>query len=298
MSVLNCTTCNIENRNIAKYCRFCGKMISQTATTPLPVSQTTANTEPQSSTITSTTTTAPAAVNNAPDYIGHEDIRSQLGKIKSNILFQKKRQEAGVGGSGGAKIFVFRGKTGAGKTLVAKHFIEDLRQEDCLSSDRVTNKEARELSKTYGDEYAIAKFLSESKPAALVVDNATENTTYIHELILALSKSTEECICIIIGNNEGFEEFFKKHVEDRQRITYDFDFNDLSLEDLTLILMKKLNERGLCFEPNIKKHFTAYIRERLNDQSCEYKNGWLVEKGIIPAIDKNQQARLESLVSC
>jgi len=132
-----------------------------------------------------------------------------------------------------------------------------------------------------------------------VVDNATdkEKLAYIHELILAVSKSAQECICIIIGNSDGFEEFFSKNTEDRQRITQDFNFQDLSLEDLSIIFMKKLRERGLIFDPALKKHFLSYIQERKSDPSCEYKNGWLIEKDVIPSIDKNQQARLEKLDS-
>jgi len=280
-----CAACGRENRDIAKYCRFCGKM--------MPV----ASTAPASIPPTSTQAASAPAIVIPIDYVGHDKIRAELEKIKSNIKFQKRRQGAGVGGAIGPKIFVFRGKTGAGKTLVAKNFIEELRREECLSSEIITNKEARELSKAYSDEYAIARFLSETKPAALVVDNATETPAYIHELILAASKSTQECVCVIIGNSEGFDEFFGKNTEDRQRVTQDFNFQDLSLEDLSLILMKKLRERGLIFDPKLKKHFSSYIQERKNDSSCEYKNGWLIEKDVIPAIDKNQQARLEKLES-
>jgi len=203
-----CAACGRENRDIAKYCRFCGKMITVTASIPSSAPQ-----AKPATTSTPSATSAPASTSSAPkpsaapvtvpyDYVGHDKIRAELEKIKSNIKFQKKRQSAGVGGVIGSKLFVFRGKTGAGKTLVAKHFIEELRMEGCLSSDIITSKEARELSKAYADEYAIARFLSETKPAALVVDNATdkEKLAYIHELILAVSKSAEECVCIIIGN--------------------------------------------------------------------------------------------------
>jgi len=291
MAAMNCTICNRENRSIAKYCRFCGKIIPQTTVSPsnTPVSS------PKS--LQMSELASNAAVTVPFDYVGHDKIRKDLEKIKSDIKFQKKRQSVGVGSTISSKLIIFRGKTGTGKTLVAKHFIDELRRENCLSSDMVTSKEARELEKIYNDEFAITKYLTDSKPAALVVDNATENPAYIHEIILAISKSTEECICIIIGNSEGFEEFFKKNIEDRQRITYDFDFKDLSHDDLALILTKKLNERGMLFDFKQEKHVTSYIRERQNDPACEYKNGWLIEKDIIPSIDKNQQVRLEKLDS-
>jgi dephospho-CoA kinase len=61
-----------------------------------------------------------------------------------------------------------------------------------------------------------------------------------------------------------------------------------------LKVIKQLNEKNYLFDRGLQKHFEAYIAERVNDPACEYKNGWLVEKDIIPTIEKNQEIRLTS----
>jgi SpoVK/Ycf46/Vps4 family AAA+-type ATPase len=219
-------------------------------------------------------------------YVGHEDIRKDLVDLKNRIV----KQHSGAGGTISPKVYVFRGNTGTGKSLVADCFRKELLQEGSLSSnDAHPVVEARILSKQFTEEFALKQFFSERKPAVLIVDHATETIetiVYIHELINAVAKPEEKCVCIIIGNNEGFETFFRGYGTDIQRVRI-FDFKDFSLEELTLILVKKLRNRSISFDPALKKHFAYYISERMSDPSCEYKNGWLIENDIIPGIDKN-----------
>jgi SpoVK/Ycf46/Vps4 family AAA+-type ATPase len=220
------------------------------------------------------------------DYVGHEDIRKDLADLKSRIV----KQHSDAGGTIGPKVYIFRGNTGTGKSLVADCFGKELQQEGSLSSDDVHPvMDARTLSKQFADEFALKRFLSERKPAVLIVDHATETAetiAYIHELINTVTKPEEKCVCIIIGNNEGFEIFFREYSTDIQRVRI-FDFKDFSLEELALILMKKLRSHGINFDPALKKHFMYYISEHMSDSSCKYKNGWLIENDVIPRIDKN-----------
>ncbi|MDR1575593.1 MAG: AAA family ATPase [Treponema sp.] len=292
---LVCAVCGRNNRENAKYCRFCGVLTEPAGAGPVMTAVEPAMSAPQ------TTAAAPSAITAAPaldipsDYIGQAEVRKELDAEKRSLKFQRERVKAGVGGAMGRKIFVFRGDTGTGKTLVASCFVKELQREKCLESDRATIIEARKLAKQYADEFALASFLQEQKPAILVVDNATENSAFVHELILAVNKPAAECICVIIGSRDGFEECFKNNVEDRQRVSKAFDFAELSNGELALVLLKKLRESNFVVDPALKQHFEAYIAERRGDSECEYKNGWLVEKDIIPTISKNQEARLTSL---
>jgi SpoVK/Ycf46/Vps4 family AAA+-type ATPase len=236
----------------------------------------------------------PAALSIPADYVGHGKIREELDREKKSIKFQRERRKAGAGGAAAPKIFIFRGDTGTGKTLVASSFVKELLREKCLESDRTTIIEARKLSKQYADEFALASFLEQNKPSALVVDDAAENTGFIHELILAVSKSKNECFCVIAGSSDGFESLFKTNAEDKQRVARFFDFDKPSNGELALILMKQLGEKNYIFDPVLQKHFEGYIAERRSDPACEHKNGWLIEKDIIPTIEKNQEARLSA----
>jgi Holliday junction resolvasome RuvABC ATP-dependent DNA helicase subunit len=280
---ITCAVCGRENREIAKYCRFCGKLIENAAASaPRPAASTAA-----------VPVAEPALPGEVPtDYVGHNKIRAELDRIIKSIKFRRERRKAGAGGVAGSRVFVFRGDTGTGKTTVASCFVKELQREKCLESDRITIIGSRKLSKQYGDEFALAAFLAENKPSALVVDDVTENKFFIHELILAISELKEECFCVIAGNREGIDSFFEQYGEDKQRVAQFFDFEKLSNGELARIVMKQLGEKNYLFDSGLQKHFEAYITERVSDPACEYKNGWLVEKDIIPTIEKNQEIRL------
>jgi SpoVK/Ycf46/Vps4 family AAA+-type ATPase len=91
---------------------------------------------------------------------------------------------------------------------------------------------------------------------------------------------------------EPFDEFFKNNPEDKQRVSKFFEFPDPETKELSGILEKKLREKNFIFDPALGDLFTAYIEERRYDPRCEHRNGWLVEKDIVPAIEKNQEERL------
>jgi SpoVK/Ycf46/Vps4 family AAA+-type ATPase len=298
---LVCTVCGRNNRENAKYCRFCGVLTETVGAGPTAMAAVELAMSAASAAAVTPASSAIRAARTAPaldipsDYIGQAEVRKELDAEKRSLKFQRERVKAGIGGVVGRKIFVFRGDTGTGKTLAASCFVKELQHEKCLESDRATIIEARKLAKQYPDEFALASFLQEQKPAILVVDNATENLAFVHELILAVNKSEVECICVVIGSREGFEECFKNNLEDRQRVSKAFDFAELSNDELALVLLKKLRESNFVVDPALKQHFDAYIAERRGDSECEYKNGWLVEKDIIPAISKNQEVRLTSL---
>jgi SpoVK/Ycf46/Vps4 family AAA+-type ATPase len=287
----SCASCGRENRDSAKFCRFCGGAISDQAqgVPAAPVIP-----PPQSS---GAAQNAPPAAPPAGDYIGLEAIRAELGRVKKNITVEQERAKHGIVTTAKTSIFIFRGNTGTGKTLVAASFIADLKQAKCLESERVTTISARALARQYKDEFALAVFMTENKPAALIIDEAAEDSAFLHELLLALGKSQQNCVCMLSGLRKPFEEFFENFPEDKQRVTQFFEFPDQSAEDLSLILEKKLREKNYIFDPALNETFTAFIEERRHDPLCEHRNGWLIEKDVVPSIEKKQGGRLSAMDS-
>jgi len=301
-NILLCPSCSHENRPIAKFCCLCGKSMPDITEAPQPstVEQPVAMQEREQPT---TTGVEPAAKKPAPppipmgDYIGLENVRADLGRIKKHIGIQQERAKHGIKITPKISIFIFRGDTGTGKTLVASSFIKELKKANCLASDKVTAISARALSRQHKDEFALANFLGETKPAALIIDDATGESEFLHELLLALSKTELNCVCVLTALREPFEEFFKNYPEDKQRVTKFFDFPNPTTDELSIILEKLLKEKGYHFDTDLRESFAAYIEERRHDPACEHKNGWLIKEDIILSIEKNQGERLEQMES-
>jgi SpoVK/Ycf46/Vps4 family AAA+-type ATPase len=277
-----CPTCARENRSGANYCRFCGAIMPQKSPQPPALEQ------------------SHPTVNKKPlptDYISLAKVREALTKQKNLIKLQKERVKRGMGGALGASIFMFRGDTGTGKTLVASCFIKELKDEKCLDGDRILEKSAKELSTLLKNEFEITKHLTENNYAALVIDEIHGDTNYLHELLLGLSKLTTNCICILLGLRDPLIEYFNKNPEDVRRIAETFEFPNQTDAELVQILKNQLAGNKITYAPELEEQFIPYIQESRYDPNCMNKNGWLIEKDIVPAILKRQAERLSKLPS-
>ncbi|GHU93641.1 hypothetical protein FACS189479_05320 [Spirochaetia bacterium] len=275
---LRCPVCGRENRGIAKYCRYC-----QAA---MPEKKPSLSGKPE-----------PSAEYGAQaaDYIGLEKIRAELAQVKRGLKIQRERAKRGITGIESAKIYVFRGATGTGKTLAASCFAKELTADNCLEEGRVITAEAKALKKELKDEFGLEKYMKENTPAAVIIDNATEEAEFLHEIFLAMSKHQKNCVCLLLALSEPYAEFVKKYPLDQQKPTQIFDFPAQENQELALILEKKLREMQFVIEEGAKKSFLDYIVERRNIPGGEHKNGWLVQNDCIPAILKEQSARLEKM---
>jgi len=270
-----CTACSSSNRFIAKFCRFCGAELAENAMA-----------NPQKS-----LPELPESVSLASDYIGLIEIRGRLSMFISTLSIRQKQKKIGMAVMESNNILLFSGETGTGKSLVAECFIGELKKAGCLASPRIEKTTARKLQRLYPTDAEIAKYLSEQKLGLLLVDEIHNDTAYLHELLLGLTEKKSETICILLGIKEGLEKFFSEKSELADLVTF-YDFPAVSDENLAKILEKKLTEKGFVFDDEVKESFLPCIQEARHDESCVYKNGWLVEKGIMSKIAEKQAVRL------
>ncbi|MFP3041679.1 AAA family ATPase [Treponema primitia] len=273
-----CPACRRENRAEAIYCRFCSEAIPK-AELALPV-------------VMGSNAAALEA-----DYIGLDAIRAALatekGRIKMLQNTAKAQEEKGMmvnPEARKAKIYVFRGNTGVGKTHVAGVWSCELRNAKCLEPDTIVNTSAKALKQKFNTEFELLDHLKGTKPGAIIIDPATENVDYLHEIILALSKLDRHCVAILTGLPADIAEFLKKYPEDEQRARY-FDFPDPSNENLTLILEQQLR-RSYMVDDDAADLFPDYVIERRHDPKGSHKNGWLIVNDCIPLILNKQTSRL------
>lgn len=276
-SSLKCPSCKRLNRSIAKYCRFCGSEIKIEKP----------NIEENQISIKAD------SKNLAEDYIGLDEIKQQISQFIARRIIEKKQQNQGVKTDEDTTVIIFRGETGTGKSLVAEKFITQLQQSKCLNVDKVERITAKALKRSFEDEFAISKHLSESKLGILLIDEIQTDENYLHEILLGLTNKTSETICLLLGTKAPLDEYFKNYPEDSQRVTDFYEFPSISDENLCKILEQKITEIGFDFDDSVKDGFMNCIQEAKADSSCSYKNGWIVEKEIIKKIRAKLAARLK-----
>lgn len=266
-----CPSCSTENRSLAKFCCKCGARLSETT-----------EQKPHAPEQFSTP---------ASSYIGLYEIRSRLEMFIGTLSIRQKQKKIGMAVQDANNILVFSGETGTGKSVVAENFICELKKAGCLASDRIEKTTAHKFKRLYSSDVEISRYLLEQKPGVLLIDEIHNDTIYLHELLLGLTEKKNDTICILLGIKEGLEKFFEEKSELADLVCF-YDFPQISDENLVKILEKKLDDNGFIFDDNVKEAFLTCVQEERHDENCAYKNGWIVEKGIIRKIAEKQAVRL------
>ena len=283
---VKCKNCGKENREIAKFCRFCGSQIE------VKVDETESQNpvKPATEHIPEGNPVTPVI---SSEYVGLKDIKDRLNKYISLLNIEKEQKKMGINIEKNTTVIVFRGETGSGKSLVANCFINDLKKSKALDSDRVERLSAKAFQRAYKDEFAISQYLTENRPGILLLDEVQVDTNYLHEILTGLTNSPSETICILLGTKEPLDNFFEEHPEDIQRVSSFYDFPNISDNDLCEILERKIAEAGFTYGEEVKDSLLACIQAAKKDVTCVYKNGWLVEKEILKKIRAKQASRLQ-----
>ncbi|MBQ0052490.1 MAG: AAA family ATPase, partial [Treponema sp.] len=209
----------------------------------------------------------------------------------NTLGIKKKQQEIGMPVNDSTRVLVFRGETGTGKSIMAEHFINQLKKSKCLCSQNVELTTVHKFQRLYKYDVDISKFLSEKNLGVFCIDEIHNDERYLHELLLGITEKKFPTICILLGIKKPLEKFFKEKPELADLVSF-YDFPNVSESNLALILEKKLIQCGFVFDDDVKDLFLPCVQETKNNSNTIYRNGWIVEKEILWRISENQAARL------
>ena len=291
MFVRLCPACSASNKLSAKFCHFCGSPLS-------PVQDATAEAERSAAegagAILQENTLPEVPSCKEPRIVGLVDIQSNLRAFINTLLIRCKQRRAGMPVTEQSFVLVFRGETGTGKSLVAEWFIGELQKSGCASSGSIERTTARKLRRQFRYDDDIARHLATANPSVLLIDEVHEDEDYLRELLLGLTENPCRTICILTGIREPLEGFFARKSELADLVRF-YDFPSVSDADLTEILSQKLRLSGFDFDADLASSFAACVQEIRHGDTSVYRNGWIVEKEIIPRIMEKQAARLGRL---
>ena len=274
----NCPNCKRTNRDSAKYCRFCGKVL-------IIENERLDNIRNQSE----LNFYSPKEKN----IIGLDEIQNQLKKFIIALKIKKQQKNVGMNIDDQNHILIFRGEAGTGKTLMASYFVEEILNANVLPSKNVVFTSSHRLKRICNYDVEISKYINENKIGILCIEDIHEDKEYLHEILLGLTEAKIDTICILIGIKEPIIKFFNEKPELIDLVTF-YDFPNVSEENLLKILKLKLKLNGFIFENNVSELFLPCIKEIISKSSNNYKNAWIIEKEIIRKIIENQSFRLST----
>lgn len=282
---MNCNKCGKDNRNEAKFCRFCGEEIVKTSSTPIQINK---SEDVQTSDIIK------KEIKEIDGFIGHDSIREDLNKFINKRKVEKRREQSGFEPDLTNQIILFSGNTGTGKYTVAQWFANKLKDEKLING-KIATYYAKELKAQYEDEFALKSFLEQNSFGILIIREVHFETEYLGEILRAISANKSGCICICIGIKNKLESYFKDNPDSKQRINSFYDFKNYTDSILFEILEYKLSKKGIKYASDVSGNLSQFVIEMNNKDKKDHENGWLIEKDIIPEILEVQAERLSKM---
>ncbi len=266
-----CGSCGTHNRLIAKFCKECGK----------PVQTTSSCDSPSIKEITFT------------GIVGLEHVKKNITQIVNRVKIHNERKSKGMPVNPLYLHSVFKGRTGTGKTLVARYFAQEFKKIGALSTGtlleidfEIMNREGQNLTS------AVKKWIDKARGGILFFDEIHKITPAISTIIRSMVTAGDDIIIIMAGIKEPLDKYFDENREEKQRIGIFFDFPEYSAEELHQITMLKLETYSYKVDEKAVEKLRDYVRAAVYSGKSEYKNGWLIERKIIPEIMNLQSNRL------
>ncbi|HPR38667.1 MAG TPA: AAA family ATPase [Spirochaetota bacterium] len=270
--VLICPACKTKNRAIAKYCKECGEIIRRAeAAEPL----------------SSSDSQEPAGI------AGLENVRMSINEIVNRVKIINERKSRGMTVSPLYLHSVFKGDTGTGKTMIGSYFASEFRKIGALSKGTILEIDNETLKREGQNlQAAVVKWIEKARGGILFFDEMHKSTESISNIVKGMTTAGDDIIIIMAGMKEPLDKYFEENREDKQRIGHIFDFNNYSEDELLQIALMKLQSYQFRVADEAMEPLRDYIRVTMYSGKSEYKNGWLIERDIIPKILNRQSNRL------
>lgn len=244
-----CKSCKKENREIAKFCKWCGEELKERE-------------DP------------------FKNVIGMDEVKGQLQAIVDTYSFVRSRNETRDIRLGANMVIM--GETGTGKTMLAKIICDYFYQHKIIKKDLLTMVDAVDYERfveNWDENIKNAKggLLFFDNAQKLLPDTYSSNVNPLDKLFVEMSEWNEDPIVVLSGLPKGLEEFLEKNPSARNRFKYIMRLPSYGFEEMSLICKLVLrNNFGLeDFTPEASKKLRHLYKYKIKQHDDAFGNGHL-----------------------
>jgi probable Rubsico expression protein CbbX len=209
------------------------------------------------------------------EFIGLAPVKTRVREIASLLLIDRLRQRYGLSSSRPSLHMCFTGSPGTGKTTIAMHMAELLRELGYLRKGHLVSVTRDDLVGQYVGHTApkTKEVLKRAMGGVLLIDEAyylyrPENERdygqeSIEILLQFMESHREDLVVILAGYADRMEVFFRSNPGMASRIAHNLDFPDFALEELLQIAGLMLKREQYRLSPEAQQAFREYLALRM-----------------------------------
>ena len=245
-----CDNCHKENRNIAKFCRWCGH---------------------------------PLANKNVLDkMVGLDEVKRQLKTIVDTYTFLRSRKDIAQVRISVNTIII--GETGTGKTSLAEIIRDYFYQHKIIEKAKLTMVDAVDYQRfvdKWDDNVKKAKngILFFDNVQKLLPDKYSNQVNPLDKLFVEMDKWEDNPIVILSGLPKGLDDFLESNPAIANRFKYTFRLPTPSYQELTEICKQNLRTKyGISsFSPDAEKQLSRFFKYQVKIKDETFGNGHLAQ---------------------
>lgn len=263
--VIECLACKKNNRQSANYCKFCGTKINTKAKVEELNSQ----------------------IIQLSELIGLDNVKSDIETLINKIKIRDERIKKGLPTFPIILHTVLKGDTGTGKTLVSNILAKVYKSLGIVEKESLLLVSPNELQ-----QQDLKSILKKAKNSVVCFDEIHRNVEKIGEIVHEIQFLDEGTVIIIAGLPEKIDKYFLDNPDSRNRFSLNYFLPNFSPDQLVQITNQKFKSKGFYLTDGVNDSLLRFFTQSANNGKQVYKNGWLVEKEVIPSIQANQSNRL------
>ena len=210
------------------------------------------------------------------EFIGLAPVKDRVREIAALLLIDRLRGRYGLTSSRPSLHMCFTGSPGTGKTTVATHMGELLRELGYLRKGQLVSVTRDDLVGQYVGHTApkTKEVLKRAMGGVLLIDEAyylyrPENERdygqeSIEILLQFMEAHREDLVVILAGYADRMDTFFRSNPGMASRIAHHIDFPDFTLDELLQIGEKMLERGQYRLSPAAGEAFAEYVRLRMS----------------------------------
>jgi len=250
--ILKCEKCNAENRDIAKFCRFCGAKLAISSF-------------------------------KLEDLVGMDNVKVEIQKIINIAQAMETKRKAGKTIPKVNLHTIIIGNTGTGKSKIGEILCRIFCRYGVTTKEDAVIIDAVDYAKFAKD---FEQNFQKAKGGILFIDNVqklvpagySSEINPLDKLFTEMDKSGYDPIVILAGLPKGLKEYLNANPNIKERFKYIFELSDFSAEQMCLIGENEFKKHNLNLSELALDKFRKLLKHLVRIRDESFSNARMVIK--------------------